>query len=114
MSISSPQKKPISSPSFSPRMNPKEDVSIIMRFGMMPAKDRALNTLLCSTKHTMMNMVTMIFLSICTPPAALRHSVTVCFLSVMIRTSPRCSKSTAGTISPDLVRLLESLLIELM
>ena len=34
-----------------------------------------------------------------------------CFICVMIRTSSRCSKSTAGVTCPDLVRLLASTLI---
>ena len=36
ISIKSPQKKPMTKPVFSPRIKPKDAVSIINRFGTMP------------------------------------------------------------------------------
>ncbi len=44
MSISRPQKKPTHSPSFLPRIKPKDDTAIINRFGEILAKERVLNS----------------------------------------------------------------------
>ena len=51
MSISRPQKKPTHSPSFLPRINPKDDTAIINRFGEILAKERVLNSVVCNKKH---------------------------------------------------------------
>ena len=51
MSISRPQKKPTHSPSFLPRIKPKDDTAIINRFGEILAKERVLNSVVCNKKH---------------------------------------------------------------
>jgi hypothetical protein len=51
MSIRSPEIKPTYIPSFLPRIKPKEDTTIIIRFGEIFANERVWNVVVCKTKH---------------------------------------------------------------
>ena len=81
---------------------------MIGRFGEIPPKLKALNTVVCNKNHIkVMNAVT-IFLAINSP---LSYSVTFCFNSRITSTSDKCSKSTTGESNPDFDRLLASIWI---
>ena len=106
MSTKRPQKKPVIRPLLSPLINAVEAVNITRRFGVTPPKSKTRNTVVCSIKERMINMklnknrLKFIYQSPYQCAFFLRSSKT--------STSFICSKSTAGVIFPDLVRLFES------
>ena len=51
MSIRSPEIKPITIPSFFPRISPNEATTMINKFGATVKKGIALNVVVCKTKH---------------------------------------------------------------
>ena len=64
MSISNPQKNPTHSPSFFPRMSPKEDTTIISRFGPILANVKARKTVVCKRKQIAIIILTGVWRSL--------------------------------------------------
>ena len=108
MSAKKPQKNPIISPVRSPLINPKDAVKIINRFGTIPPKLSPLKTVVWKRKHIIIKNADVTTRFTYESPMELP---TVCLSWVITSTSSKCSKSTAGVISPDLVKLLESTLM---
>lgn len=57
-----PEKKPTYIPSVRPFIKPKAEVRIIRRFGAIPAKDKNLNSVVCSKKQKNTNRNSVNFL----------------------------------------------------
>lgn len=106
-SYNNPQKKPTSIPSLRPLINPKDTVSISIRFGTTPDTSIKGNNADCNIKHIIINNPKVIIrINLLT----FYYSITVFFVSNITNTSCMPEKSAAGVIYAVLVRLFESYL----